>query len=111
MSGLPLASRRLSAQLRTDIQRRSLWQEIVRLQNDRDGKQKLEDTQRVVRRFQQERRSDGESLLDIHFHNTRHEKPWMKKKRLDDKRRYEYDKKHVMDLAKYIQFVQDNKEK
>jgi hypothetical protein len=65
----------------------------------------------VVKRFQEQRRSDGEGLLNMHIYNDRHEKAWMKRKRLDEKRRYDFDKDHVMDLAKYIQFVQDNKEK
>ena len=34
----------------------------------------------------------------------------MRRKRLEEKRRYEFDKKHVTDLAKYIAFVQDNKD-
>ena len=91
---------------------RAYWQEVIRVRRDKKtGKFKHEDPERVVKRFQEQRRSDGESLLDLHNYNDKHEKPWMKKKRLAEKRRYEFDKKHVMDLAKYIQFVQDNKEK
>ena len=93
---------------------RGYWQEVIRVKRDRrDGnKLKHEDPERVVKRFQEQRRgSDGEGLLDLHMYNDRHEKPWMKKKRLAEKRRYDFDKNHVMDLAKYIQFVQDNKEK
>jgi hypothetical protein len=111
---LRLTGRRLSTHLQNtdmNIQRRTLWQEIVRIRSDKDGKRRHEDPERVVHRFQEQRRSDGESLLDLHFYNDKHEKAWMRRKRLTDKRRYEFDKKHVMDLAKYIQFVQDNKDK
>lgn len=94
-----------------DIARRSHWQEIIKIQVDRDGKPRHEDPERVVKRFQEQRRSDGQSILDLHFYNEKHEKSWMKRKRLNDQRRYEFDKKHVMDLAKYIQFVQKNSEK
>mmetsp|Transcript_83076 Transcript_83076/g.240424 ORF Transcript_83076/g.240424 Transcript_83076/m.240424 type:complete len:114 (+) Transcript_83076:86-427(+) len=94
-----------------DIARRSYWQEVIKYRVDADGKKRYEDPERVIKRFQEQRRSDGQSLLDLHFYNDKHEKAWMKRKRLDDQRRYEFDKKHVMDLAKYIQFVQDNSQK
>jgi len=103
--------RMVAAPVPRDIFRRSLWQEIIQIRIGKDGKKRHEDPERVVRRFQEQRRSDGESLLDLHFYNDKHEKAWMKRKRLDDQRRYEFDKKHVMDLAKYIQFVQDNSPK
>lgn len=106
-----LFQRALAAPVQKDVLRRSLWQEIVRIRTDKDGKKRHEDPERVVKRFQEQRRSDGESLLDLHFYNDKHEKAWMKRKRKDDQRRYEFDKKHVMDLAKYIQFVQDNSQK
>lgn len=88
--------------------RRSLWQEVIRIRTNKEGKKTHEDPERVVKRFQEQRRSDGASLLDLHFYNEKHEKAWMKRKRLADQRRYQFDKKHVMELAKYIQFVQDN---
>jgi hypothetical protein len=85
---------------------------VIRLRLDRrDGKLKHEDPERVVSRHHEQRRSDGEGLLDLHFYNDRHEKAWKRRKRLAEKRRYEFDKKHVTDLAKYIAFVQDNKDK
>ena len=91
---------------------RGYWQEIVRQRIDRkDGKRKYEDPERVANRFQEQVRSDGEALMDIHAWNDRHEKAWMKRKRLANTKRYEQDKKHVMDLAKYIEFVKDNKSK
>jgi hypothetical protein len=93
------------------IFRRSYWQEIVKIRTEKDGTQKHEDPARVIKRFQEQCRSDGMSLLDLHFYNDRHEKAWMKRKRMADKRRYEFDKKHVMDLVKYIQFVKDNSSK
>jgi len=93
------------------IIQRSYWQEIIKIRKDKEGKNRHEDPERVVKRFQEQRRSDGESLLDLYFYNEKHEKAWMKRKRLNDQRRYEFDKKHVMDLAKYIQFVQDNSKK
>jgi hypothetical protein len=102
---------RLSMPVKEALQRRGYWQEVVRVRRDKDGKIKHEDPERVVKRFQEQRRSDGEGLLNMHIYNDRHEKAWMKRKRLDEKRRYDFDKDHVMDLAKYIQFVQDNKEK
>lgn len=105
---LMISKRALATPVAQGIQRRALWQEIVRIRTNPGGKKTHEDPERVVRRFQEQRRSDGESLLDLHFYNERHEKAWMKRKRLDDQRRYEFDKNHVMDLAKYIQFVQDN---
>jgi hypothetical protein len=108
---LRLTGRRLSAPFKEELQRRAYWQEIVRIQTDKDGKKRHEDPERVVRRFQMQRRSDGEALLDVHIFNDKHEKAWMRRKRLDEKRRYDFDRKHVMDLAKYIQFVQDNKDK
>ncbi|CAJ1954682.1 unnamed protein product [Cylindrotheca closterium] len=92
-------------------QQRGYWQEVVRVRRDRKGKVKHEDPGLVVNRFQEQRRSDGEGLLALHSYNDKHEKAWMKRKRLQEKRRYDFDKKHVMDLAKYIQFVQDNKGK
>ena len=94
-----------------DVVRRSFWQEIIKIRTDKEGKRRHDDPERVIKRFQEQRRSDGESLLDLHFYNEKHEKAWMKRKRLNDQRRYEFDKKHVMDLAKYIQFVQDNSQK
>jgi len=103
--------RRLPLGMKEELQRRAYWQEIVRIRTDKDGKRRHEDPSRVVRRFQDQRRSDGESLLELNFYNDRHEKAWMKRQRLKLKRQYESDKKHVMDLAKYIQFVQDNKTK
>ena len=107
------ASSRRSAQAATgsDFVRRSFWQEIIKIRTDKEGKRRHEDPDRVIKRFQEQRRSDGESLLDLHFYNEKHEKAWMKRKRMNDQRRYEFDKKHVMDLAKYIQFVQDNSKK
>jgi len=93
--------------------------EVVRIKNARQlpGKKqrgqrqrKHEDPEQVVRRHTDEGRTDGEPLLDLMFYNDRHEKAWMKRKRLAEKRRYEFDKKHVNDLAKYIAFVQDHKE-
>eukprot|EP00934_Nitzschia_sp_Nitz4_P007387 Nitzschia sp. Nitz4//scaffold34_size148208//81202//81690//NITZ4_002984-RA/size148208-processed-gene-0.15-mRNA-1//1//CDS//3329548807//7377//frame0 len=96
---------------RGGIQTRSLWQEVIRIRTDKEGKKRHEDPDRVVRRFQEQRRSDGECLLDLYFYNDKHEKSWMKRKRMDDQRRYQFDKKHVMDLAKYIQFVQKNSTK
>ena len=107
-------------------QRRSFWMDVVRIKTQRpnnkhnkwnkqkDGnnnKQAVhEDPEQVVRRHTDETRSDGEALLDLMFFNDRHEKAWMKRKRLQGIRRYEFDKKHVTDLAKYIAFVQDHKE-
>ena len=78
---------------------------------DKDGNLKYEDPEKVVRRFQESKRSDGETLLDMHIWNDRHEKGWMRRRRIASKKRYEFDKKHVLDLAKYIQFVQENKDK
>ena len=103
--------RRLAATPKDTTQTRALWQEVIRIRTDKDGKKRHEDPNVVVRRFQEQRRSDGQALLDLHFYNDRHEKAWMRRKRMHDQRRYEFDKKHVMDLAKYIQFVQDNKDK
>lgn len=110
---LRFAGRRFSTPLlKEELQRRAYWQEIVRIRTDKNGKRKHEDPERVADRFREQRRSDGEVLLDLHLYNDRHEKSWMRRKRLADKRRYDFDKKHVMDLAKYIQFVQkDDKEK
>lgn len=69
-----------------------------------------EDPEQVVRRHTDETRSDGEALLDLMFFNDRHEKAWRKRQRLKSKNRYEFDKKHVNNLAKYIAFVKDHKE-
>ena len=106
-------------------QRRSFWMDVVRIKkptrnnrfnnkNNNNAKKQTqkvhEDPEQVVRRHTDEVRSDGEALLDLMFFNDRHEKAWMKRKRLEGIRRYEFDKKHVTDLAKYIAFVQDHKE-
>ena len=93
---------------------RMLWQEVIR-RNVRDRKnpnkdQKLryEDPSRVIQRFQEPKRAkDGETLLGLHVWNDRHEKPFMKRKRLERLKRYNRDKQHVMDLAKYIELVQE----
>jgi hypothetical protein len=86
--------------------------DVVRVKVDKKtGKRKHEDPEAIVRRHQEERRSDGQSLLDLEAWNDRHEKRWMRRKRLEQKKRYDFDKKHVFDLAKYIAFVQENKEK
>jgi hypothetical protein len=83
------------------------WMDVVRFKIDKKtGKRVHEDPEDVVKRHQEQRRSDGQSLLDLHIWNDRHEKKWMRRKRLEQKRRYEFDKKHVNDLAKYIAFVQ-----
>ncbi|KAG7350539.1 hypothetical protein IV203_009899 [Nitzschia inconspicua] len=87
------------------------WMDVVRVKVDKNGKRRHEDPEMVVRRHQEERRSDGQSLLDLEAWNDRHEKNWMRRKRLEQKRRYDFDKKHVSDLAKYIAFVQENSEK
>eukprot|EP00536_Pseudo-nitzschia_multiseries_P006012 jgi/Psemu1/303798/fgenesh1_kg.123_\ len=103
----------------TDHQRRSFWMDVVRIKpqkqrrgsKDDNKKNKFqmvhEDPEQVVRRHTDEVRADGENLLELMFFNDRHEKAWMKRKRLQNLRRYEFDKKHVNDLAKYIAFVQD----
>ena len=108
---LLLTGRRLAAPFKEELQRRAYWQEIIRIRKDKDGKQRHEDPAKVIRRFQEQRRSDGEALLDLHFYNDRHEKAWMKRKRLAEKRRYDFDKKHVNELVSYIKFVQENKDK
>jgi hypothetical protein len=106
-----LGSRYLPVALRT-IEARSYWCDVIRTRVDKtSGKSKHEDPERVVIRHQEQRRSDGEALLDMHYYNDRHEKAWMRRKRMAEKRRYEFDRKHVTDLAKYIAFVQDNKQK
>ena len=102
-------------------QRRTFWMDVIRIKTNRpnskygyskDGKtgvtEKHEDPEQVIRRHMDETRSDGESLLDLMFFNEKHEKKWMKRVRLQNKKRYEFDKKHVTDLAKYISFVQQN---
>jgi len=98
-------------------QRRSFWMDVVRIKTQR-GKNggpstmKHEDPEHVVRRHQyhREQRSDGEALIDLMFFNDKHEKAWMKRKRLQGIKRYEFDKRHVTNLAKYIAFVKDQKE-
>eukprot|EP00531_Pseudo-nitzschia_arenysensis_P016308 CAMPEP_0116144056 /NCGR_PEP_ID=MMETSP0329-20121206/15782_1 /TAXON_ID=697910 /ORGANISM="Pseudo-nitzschia arenysensis, Strain B593" /LENGTH=157 /DNA_ID=CAMNT_0003639421 /DNA_START=117 /DNA_END=590 /DNA_ORIENTATION=- len=102
-------------------QRRSFWMDVV-TRKPQHGKQSKkdssnnksnfvhEDPEQVVRRHTDETRSDGEALLDLMFYNDRHEKAWRKRQRLKDMKRYEFDKKHVNDLAKYIAFVKDHKE-
>jgi hypothetical protein len=102
---------RLPFPVKEALQNRAYWQEVVRVRRNKDGKRKHEDPERVVKRFQEQRRGDGEGLLNLHVYNDKHEKAWMKRKRMAEKRRYDFDKNHVMDLAKYIQFVQDNIEK
>jgi hypothetical protein len=92
-------------------QRASYWMDVVRVKKGKDGKRRHEDPELVVQRYREERRSDGQSLLDLEAWNDRHEKNWMRRKRLEEKRRYEFDTKHVFDLAKYISFVQENKDK
>jgi hypothetical protein len=97
-------------------QRRTFWMDVIRIKTNRpqkyskDGKSGVgkqhEDPEQVIRRHMDETRSDGESLLDLMFFNDKHEKKWMKRVRLQSKKRYEFDKKHVTDLAKYIAFVQ-----
>ena len=123
LPSLPLAS--TSALTTTNInnkeQRRTFWMDVIRIKTNRpnskygyskDGKtgvtEKHEDPEQVIRRHMDETRSDGESLLDLMFFNEKHEKKWMKRVRLQNKKRYEFDKKHVTDLAKYISFVQQN---
>ena len=124
LPALPLAS---TSALTTDSnnntkeQRRTFWMDVIRIKTNRpnskygyskDGKtgvtEKHEDPEQVIRRHMDETRSDGESLLDLMFFNEKHEKKWMKRVRLQNKKRYEFDKKHVTDLAKYISFVQQN---
>jgi len=68
-----------------------------------------EDPELVARRHTDETRSDGEGLLDLMFYNDRHEKAWRKRQRLKGLKRYEFDRKHVNDLAKYIAFKQEAK--
>ena len=101
---------------RSNEQRRLFWMDVVRVKtvrnkNNKKGERKHEDPGMVVRRHMDETRSDGEPLLDLMFYNDRHEKGWMKRKRLKEKKRHDFDKKKINDLAKYIAFVQDNKER
>ncbi len=100
-------------------QRRSFWMDVVtrkpqHAKQKKDGNNKSnfvhEDPEQVVRRHTDETRSDGEALLDLMFFNDRHEKAWRKRQRLKGIKRYEFDKKHVNDLAKYIAFVKDHKD-
>ncbi len=91
--------------------RASYWMDVIRVKVSKDGKKRHEDPEMVVQRHQEERRSDGQSLLDLESWNDRHEKKWMRPKRLESKRRYNFDKKHVSDLVKYISFVQENRDK
>jgi len=109
--------------------RRSFWMEVVRRKPNREKKKKHqnafgdedtkakfddgwvhEDPESVIRRHTDEVRSDGATLMSIYEHNDRHEKAWKKRQRLKNLRRYEFDKKHVNDLAKYIAFVKDNED-
>jgi hypothetical protein len=94
----------------TTTTRRNYWQEVIRQRPDRKtGKLKYEDPSQVVLRFQEHTRaSDGATLSSIHLWNDRHEKTWMRKKRLASLRQYNQDKQNVLDLAKYIEFVQEN---
>lgn len=100
----------------------SVWVDVIRIKKQRQRDHKKvsnsnsatkpsqmvhEDPEQVVRRHTDEVRSDGEALLDLMFYNDRHEKAWRKRQRLQNLRRYQFDKKHVTDLAKYIAFVQD----
>ena len=78
--------------------------------NNNKSKFVHEDPEQIVRRHTDETRADGEALLDLMFYNDRHEKAWKKRQRLKETKRYEFDKKHVNDLAKYIAFVKDHKE-
>ena len=103
-------SRRIVQSAKDLTQKRAYWQEVVMRKRGPDGKYKYEDPALVSRRFQDARRADGEYLLEVHLWNDRHEKPWMRKKRMAEKKRYDFDKKHVLDLAKYIHFVKDNKD-
>lgn len=97
----------------THQQYRSYWQEVIR-RNVRDRKNpnkpyKYEDPSNVVQRFQEPKRGkDGATLLSLHLWNDKHEKPWMKRKRLESLKIYNRNKQHVLDLAKYIEFVQEN---
>merc|ERR1719491_1549871 len=98
-------------------QRRSFWMDVVRIKtksgkNGGPATMKHEDPEQVVRRhrYAQEQRSDGEALIDLMFFNDKHEKAWMKRKRLQGIKRYEFDKLHVTNLAKYIAFIKDQKE-
>jgi hypothetical protein len=95
----------------TTMSRRNYWQEVIRQRPDRKtGKLKYEDPEQVVLRFQEHTRaSDGATLSSIHLWNDRHEKTWMRKKRLASLRQYNQDKQNVLDLAKYIEFKQENK--
>ena len=94
-------------------QYRSYWQEVIR-RNVRDRKDpnkpyKYEDPSNVAKRFQEPKRGkDGATLLSLHLWNDKHEKPWMKRKRLESLKIYNRNKQHVLDLAKYIEFVQEN---
>ena len=94
----------------TAVSRRSYWQEVIRQRPDRQtGKLKYEDPCHVAMRFQEHTRgNDGASLLTVHLWNDRHEKAWMRRKRLASLVKYKQDKQHVMDLAKYIEFVKEN---
>jgi len=96
-------------------QRRNFWMDVVRIKtkhgkNGGTSSEKHEDPEQVIRRHTEQTRSDGESLIDLMFFNDKHEKAWMKRKRLQGIKRYEFDKRHVTDLAKYIAFVKDQKD-
>ena len=97
-----------------DVVTRKRRSEIGGRQQQRGGDAKKagelvhEDPEMVVRRHTDETRSDGEGLLDLMFYNDRHEKAWKKRQRLRATKRYDFDKKHVNDLAKYIAFKQEH---
>ena len=96
--------------LQAGHQARGYWQEIVRWKVDPEtGNRKYEDPELLAKRFREQVRSDGQALMDIDAWNDRHEKKWMKRRRLESKREYLAKKKQVMDLAKYIEFVNIDK--
>jgi len=86
---------------------RSYWQEVVRGTIDpATSTNRYEDPENSAQRSA--RAQNAEGLLRRQSRYRRYEKPWMRKKRLANERRFRNQRRGVEELTMYIRFVQEH---
>ena len=93
------------------FQRRWNWQIHLRQLRDPTGKLKYEDWSKAMRNMKQPRLANGLSLLRRSLRRTRHIKPTMWNKFINQRKVYRRQIKRIDDLTNYIQFMNEVKKK
>lgn len=90
-------------------QTRQYWREVLRHKPDpkNPGRFKFEDPEQMAQRSG--RAQNAEGLLARARKYQRYEKPWMKRKRLKEKKIYNSMNRAVKNLTSYVHYVNDAK--